>query len=578
MRTHISLVLKLWALLKPFHKYFYVQLFFITILQLLIILIAFINGAVLTNIVSAHWNMVALLFLAFLLAHQVDSLFSFLRQRNSIHHLDQSIYQYLQEYSMHKILMLTPEQHTEDHSAIKLSIIGKGEVAVQNIIGRIIDTIIPITTLLVITIVTLLLLHPTLGILSILVFVIIFFWAYFFQKNHYPYVTKNRDNWNAQQKERTEAFEHLNLVKLLAKENYFIKKFLAKRQEAVAHNTITAMRNEKNSFFKNSFTDLATISTLALAVYLYSLGAFAIGIVYTVFSLVNRIYWNISSLSNVMRQLPQSYADVQKYLAIIEKEPSFKEGGHTKEPLQGDIIFTKTSFKYPKAEGFLFENLTFTLPHGLTTAIVGESGGGKSTITRLLMRAYDYDGSITIGGIELRAFDIHHLRESIGYVEQHVDLLDETVGENILFGVKEKERGLAQGRLENVAKLARIDQFYHRLGEKKFDTLVGERGIKLSGGERQRIGIARAIIKNPEILIFDEATSSLDTENEKYVMDAIKDVSKGKTTIIIAHRLSTVKDADKIIVMDKGKVVGEGTHDELLANNAVYQNLVAHQV
>jgi ATP-binding cassette subfamily B protein AbcA/BmrA len=172
----------------------------------------------------------------------------------------------------------------------------------------------------------------------------------------------------------------------------------------------------------------------------------------------------------------------------------------------------------------------------------------------------------------------HHLREHIGYVEQHVDLLDDTVLENILIGVPTNKRHEAEKKIDEIAKLTRIDQFYARLGEKKFTTIVGERGIKLSGGERQRIGIARAIIKNPEILIFDEATSSLDTENEKYVMEAIDNVSKGKTTIIIAHRLSTIRNADKIIVMDKGKLVGQGTHDELLATNDVYKNLVAHQL
>jgi ABC-type dipeptide/oligopeptide/nickel transport system ATPase subunit len=159
-----------------------------------------------------------------------------------------------------------------------------------------------------------------------------------------------------------------------------------------------------------------------------------------------------------------------------------------------------------------------------------------------------------------------------------IDLLDDTIRENILLGTKEKERKQKEKELELIAQRARITEFYHRLGDKKFDTVVGERGIKLSGGERQRVGIARAIIKDPEILIFDEATSALDSENEKHVMDAINEVSKGKTTIIIAHRLSTVRNADKIIVMDKGKVVGEGTHDELMKNNEVYQNLVAHQV
>jgi ATP-binding cassette subfamily B protein AbcA/BmrA len=183
-----------------------------------------------------------------------------------------------------------------------------------------------------------------------------------------------------------------------------------------------------------------------------------------------------------------------------------------------------------------------------------------------------------VGNTELKKIDAGHLREHIGYVEQHVDLLDDSIKENILLSVKEGEKNRAEKKLEEIAHKARIDQFYHRLGEKKFDTVVGERGVKLSGGERQRVGIARAIIKDPEILIFDEATSSLDSENEKYVMEAIKDVSQGKTTIIIAHRLSTVRDADKIIVMSKGTVVGEGTHDELMQNSPVYKNLVENQL
>jgi ABC-type multidrug transport system fused ATPase/permease subunit len=178
----------------------------------------------------------------------------------------------------------------------------------------------------------------------------------------------------------------------------------------------------------------------------------------------------------------------------------------------------------------------------------------------------------------LRDIDASYLRKNIGYVEQHVDLFDDTVEENILFGVKDEERVEAQNKLEEVAQKARITEFYNRLGEKRFGAFVGERGIKLSGGERQRIGIARAIIKNPKILIFDEATSSLDTENEKYIQEAIEEVSKGKTTIIIAHRLSTIKGADKIIVMDKGTIVAEGTHEELLKNSKHYQTLVEHQL
>jgi ABC-type multidrug transport system fused ATPase/permease subunit len=305
-----------------------------------------------------------------------------------------------------------------------------------------------------------------------------------------------------------------------------------------------------------------------------------IGAVYAVWSWLTDAYGTIGTLMQNMRQLPLRFVELDKYLEIIDTAPLFDERGVASvDSISKDISIRNVSFKYPQGEHPLFTNLTLTIPAQKITAFVGESGSGKSTITKLLMRSYDYQsGSIMFGDTELRNIDAQELRRHIGYVEQHVDLFDETVRENILLGVDEQHRAAAEQRLDDVARHARIDQFFHRLGEKKFDTVLGERGIKLSGGERQRIGIARAIIKNPEILIFDEATSSLDAENESKVMEAINDVSRDKTTIIIAHRLSTVRNADKIIVMDKGQVVGEGTHEELLATNTVYKNLVAHQM
>ena len=207
---------------------------------------------------------------------------------------------------------------------------------------------------------------------------------------------------------------------------------------------------------------------------------------------------------------------------------------------------------------------------------MGASGGGKSSLVKLLLRAYDYTtGSIKIGSTELRNFDYQSLRAHIGYVDQHVDLFDTSIKDNLLLGI---DREVPDTELKDIAKKARITQFYDRLGELGLNTIIGERGIKLSGGERQRVGIARALIRNPDILIFDEATSALDTENESYISEAIDEASKGRTTIIIAHRLSTVRDADKIIVMDRGTVVAEGTHEELMSTSSHYQTLVAHQL
>jgi ABC-type multidrug transport system fused ATPase/permease subunit len=221
--------------------------------------------------------------------------------------------------------------------------------------------------------------------------------------------------------------------------------------------------------------------------------------------------------------------------------------------------------------------MSITIPAGKKVAFVGHSGSGKSTIIKLLLRMYDWNtGDIKIGGVSLKDMSAKSLREHVGYVEQHVDLFDASIKDNILLGVK-KETGISASDLESVAHKSRIDQFYHRLGADKFDTQIGERGVKLSGGERQRVGIARALIKNPEVLIFDEATSALDTENEKYIKEAIDEASIGRTSIVVAHRLSTIQDADIIFVMDKGHMVGSGTHESLQETCKEYQALIAAQ-
>lgn len=579
MQQHLKNIHRLWNILQPFHKYFYIQLMLIILSQGFIVAIAFGQSKILNLLVERNIQLLIYVFIGYALLNAFNILVNYLASRNAQDNLDQTLFQHIQEFSYKKILSLTSAQHIEDHSALKLTVVSKGEQAIQNIIDKIITTVVPTITLAIITILTLYLHGFILALVSTIIIVIICIWSFLFQKGHHEYVTKNRDNWNEQSRQRTEAFTHLQTIKLLHREDYFLKEYLRKRLDAVTHHLTTLTRSAKHSSKRNLFTEMSVVGTFAIASYLYLVNAYTLGTIYLVLSLINRLYWNIGALSSVMRQIPQSYADAERYFIIIDKMPSFSERGVRDTSLKDAITFSNVTFNYEKSHLPVFTNLSFVIPANKTTAFVGSSGSGKSTIVKLLLRAYDYqDGSITVGNTELKSIDAGYVREHIGYVEQHVDLLDDTIRENIMIAVKEKDRKEAEENLEDIARLARIDQFYHRLGEKKFETFVGERGVKLSGGERQRIGIARAIIKNPELLIFDEATSSLDTENERYVMDAIRDVSKGKTTIIIAHRLSTVRDADKIIVMDKGKIVGEGTHSELLENNTVYKNLVAHQV
>jgi ABC-type multidrug transport system fused ATPase/permease subunit len=579
MQHQITLLKKSWTLLKPFHKWFYIKVLIAFMLSGISVYLTFLGSKILTYVGNSQTQKIVVVFISLFVLEIIWNILNYFSGLLEMRKLGQDISQYLQEHSLRKILSLTTEQHIEDHSSIKQLIIVQGESAVNYVIKAVVSDFIPNLSYLIIAIIALTLHSVTIGLVCLVFCTILSLWVLRFTNFFRPYIQKNRDNWIEQGKTRTEAFTHLQLIKTLSRENYFIKKYINQRKEYAEYDihvgTLNLNHKTKRSIFISSSDNLVFIFAVFLALY----GSLGIGGIFLVWSLTSRVFWSITGLSNSLRDMPLRIVEIEKYFSATEIKPLFSEKGLTNTELTSPITFNSVTFKYRKSEQDVLHQVSFTIPNKKVTAFVGSSGSGKSTITKLLLRSYNYtDGTINIGETDLHKIDATYLREKIGYVEQHVDLLDDTIRENILFSVPEKDRKEAEERLEEVAEHARITEFYHRLGEKKFDTIVGERGIKLSGGERQRVGIARAIIKNPDILIFDEATSSLDTENEAKVMEAIKEVSEGKTTIIIAHRLSTVRDADKIIVMDKGRVVGEGTHDELLANNEYYQNLVAHQV
>lgn len=579
MQKYLSITKTLWKIVRPYHKYFYIQVCLVFFFQAFSIGVTVLNSHLINSLVSRSLEQAVMIFGAWFIVIIVMNIIWYFQEKTRETNLSETLAQYLQEYSLRRILNLTVSQHVEDHSAIKLTIINRGEGATSSIISALIINVIPTILYTIIALSTLAYYNSILGIVSFFIMLGLFYLSYRFRVFHYPYVLQNRDNWVEQNKRRTESFTHLTLAKFFGRENFFIKKYLEKREAAVQHHMITRMLSVSHVFKRSNLQDTAELISLGIAAILYLQGSFAVGVLYLVFSLTSKLYYNINNFSSLARDLPVWYLEAEKYLEAVEKEPSFREGGLKNTSFTQNITINDLSFSYPQSKAPVLDGVSCTIPTRKVTAFVGSSGSGKSTIVKLLLRAYDYSyGSILIGKEELKNIDARYLREHIGYVEQHVDLLDDTIKENILLGAKDGERKEKEEKLEEVAVHSRITEFYHRLGEKRFETVVGERGIKLSGGERQRVGIARAIIKNPEILIFDEATSSLDTENEAKVMEAINEVSKGKTTIIIAHRLSTVRDADKIIVMDKGKVVGEGTHDELLKKNEVYKNLVAHQV
>lgn len=297
------------------------------------------------------------------------------------------------------------------------------------------------------------------------------------------------------------------------------------------------------------------------------------------FVLVNtfliQLYIPLNMLGFVYREIKQGLIDMEAMFSVLDVPEEVRDKPDAR-PLRvtgGEVRFEDVSFRYDQRRGIL-RDVSFTAAPGSTVAIVGPSGAGKSTISRILFRFYDIEaGRVTIDGQDIDGVTQASLRKVIGIVPQDTVLFNDTIRYNIRYGRPEA----SDAEVEQAAKLARIHDFIVSLPD-GYDSMVGERGLKLSGGEKQRVAIARTILKNPPILLLDEATSALDTQTEKEIQASLKEISRGRTAIVIAHRLSTVVDCDEILVLDKGRIVERGTHDALLAKGGQYAGMWQRQL
>ena len=278
----------------------------------------------------------------------------------------------------------------------------------------------------------------------------------------------------------------------------------------------------------------------------------------------------IRTINSLIETIPKGLAGFRRYEELIHTEPDVKEKPNARSigQLRGDIVYRNVSFGY-ESDKSIVSNLSMDIRAGETIALVGPSGGGKSTLCSLLPRFYDITGGqIMIDGLDIRDMPLRSLREQIGIVQQDVFLFDGTIRENIEYG----RLGASEQEIRQAAERAQLAEMIDSMPE-GLDTLIGERGVKLSGGQKQRLSIARIFLKNPPILILDEATSALDTETEASIQQALAELSKGRTTLVIAHRLGTVRNADRIFVVAEQGIAESGTHDELMERGGIYRRL-----
>ncbi|KKI88988.1 multidrug ABC transporter ATP-binding protein [Bacillus sp. SA1-12] len=321
----------------------------------------------------------------------------------------------------------------------------------------------------------------------------------------------------------------------------------------------------------NTLTDIAPLVVISYAGYHVIHGNLSIGTMVAFISYIEQLYNPLRRLINSSTTLTQAFASMDRVFEFIDVpyEVVDKPNAIEAKNIRGDVEFEHISFRYQESEPLIIENLSLQVKRGETVALVGMSGGGKSTLVSLLPRFYDVtDGRILLDGIDIRDYQAQSLRGQIGMVLQDTFLFSNTVRENILIGKPDA----TEEEIIQAAKAANAHDFILKLPN-GYETRVGERGVKLSGGQKQRVSIARVFLKNPPILILDEATSALDLESEHLIQEALETLAKDRTTFIVAHRLSTITHADKIVLIEDGKVVEQGTHPELIEKQGQYYKL-----
>jgi ATP-binding cassette subfamily B protein len=411
-------------------------------------------------------------------------------------------------------------------------------------------------------------LAPGVAIYGVLPIPLIIFGSLYFKRFLAPKYKDVRNKVGLLNSEFSNSIQGIQTVKAFAGED-FEKEKISKFSDDYRFSNFSAIK------ISSLFTPL--IRMLILCGFLVNLvyggylclnGDIEVGTYSVLIFMIQRLLWPLTSLGTMLDLYQRSKASLERILDLLNTKFEIKSGSDSFNQSNQSIIVDSLNFEYNSREK-LFTNLNLEIEHESTVGFVGGTGSGKSTLIKLLLRFYDPNsGSLSIGGVNLKNIDLKELRDNIGYVGQDIYLFHGSIKENISYGIQ----NLSDDQLVDICKKSQIFEFIKSLPD-GFDTIVGERGHRLSGGQRQRLSIARALAKDPKILILDEATSAVDNETEALIQESLRDLKVGRTTIIVAHRLSTIVSADKIFVMSHGSVIQSGTHSELISSDGTYKEL-----
>ena len=376
-----------------------------------------------------------------------------------------------------------------------------------------------------------------------------------------------------------ETFSGIRVVKAYSRENEIHEKF---NRSAEGYKVKSMKLVMVNALFMPTIIFLIGLSTI-LSIYLGGLMTYdgvenpiTVGNILSFIFFVNILTWPFASVGWVTSIIQRASASQERINQFLKIKPEIQNQNHEPFQLKGKIEFRNVTYNYPNSNIKAVEDLSFTIEPGETFAIIGKTGSGKSTILNLLLRNIDPDqGQILIDGIDLKNINLDDFREQSGIVPQEVFLFSDTIGNNIRFGVHDRE--IKESELRDIAQKAHVLHNIDKFPD-GFETILGERGVNLSGGQKQRVSIARALLRDPKLLLLDDCLSAVDTETEEIILKNLKGEIASKTTLIVSHRISSLRNADKLILLENGKKIEEGTHSELLANNGAYAEIYNKQL
>lgn len=449
--------------------------------------------------------------------------------------------------------------------------------AVRNFIGPAVMYTIDTLTTFIFTIVLMIAISPVLTLLALLPFPILSFIVYKVGKKIHNKFTLIQEHFSKLTAKAQENLSGIRIIKAYVREQKEIELFNELSKEYFKKNMNLARL--QSVFFPLLFMLIG--SSMVLILWFGGIkimeGTLKIGELIAMEIYIGYLIWPAIAVGWVTNLVQQAEASQKRLNKIFEIKSQIVDNENTDysiSSLSGDIEIKELNFKYNENQDYILKDINLTIKEASTLAIVGPTGSGKSTLANLLLRIYDInEGSIRIGDKELKKIPLKVLRKSIGYVPQETFLFSDTIKNNILFGVDDYN----EEELNHSIKIAQLEKDLSMFPQ-KLDTIIGERGITLSGGQKQRTSIARAIIKNPEILILDDCLSAVDTYTEEEILKNLKLEMQKRTSIIISHRISTIKDADKIIVLKEGRIIEEGTHEQLMNNNNYYSEMYKKQL